>query len=128
MQHKHILFIDDDADDLEIAGEALGIVSNQITFTSITSATRALEKLLAASESLPDMIFLDLNMPIMNGQDFLAQIKTIDLLKHIPVVILSTTSNASTIKLMKDMGANGFITKPSKFDEWVSVIKACVEN
>jgi CheY-like chemotaxis protein len=123
MQYKKILLIDDDEDDQEIFLTAVTEVSEKTECLAISDATEALEKL--SSESIsPDVIFLDLNMPVMNGQQFLIEIKKRDRLKDIPVIVFSTSSHKATIELMKDLGAADFITKPDKYDELVKILSS----
>jgi two-component system chemotaxis response regulator CheY len=59
-----------------------------------------------------DIVMTDYNMPVMNGLDFLQTIKKDDLLKEIPVVVISTEGNEEKIKEFMDSGAEGYITKP----------------
>ncbi|MES2514397.1 MAG: response regulator [Bacteroidota bacterium] len=125
MQYQNIVLIDDDAEDHEIFGTALSLVSKQLNFSSFTNAKVALDKL-DANEIDPDIIFLDLNMPVMSGEEFLTRIKKIDHLKHIPVIIFSTTSNPSTIAGTKQLGAIDFITKPNRFDTLVDILKPII--
>jgi CheY-like chemotaxis protein len=115
MDYRHILLIDDDQDDQEIFLTAMQAVSGQADYKAISSAEAALQQL-ADGEVVADLIFLDLNMPIMSGQQFLSKIKDHVTLKEIPVIILSTSSRAETIKEVKQLGAHDFITKPDKFD------------
>ena len=68
---------------------------------------------LKVNESLPDIIFLDINMPVMNGVDFLIQIKKEKALSEIPVCILTTSNMLRDEKLTKELGAKCFLTKPS---------------
>ena len=117
------MLIDDDADDHEIFMAALAKVSMAVTCTGYTNAGEALQKL-EQGQITTDVIFLDLNMPIMNGQQFLYEIKKRPDLEHIPVVIFSTSSNPSTIQLTKEMGAMKFITKPDKFNDLVRILEA----
>ena len=123
MTYRNLLLIDDDEDDQEIFLAALARVPARISCISISSAYAALQKLIN-KEIQPDVIFLDLNMPIMNGQQFLVEIKKNDGLKHIPVIIFSTSSHLGTIQLTKDLGAMDFITKPNKFDDLVSILRS----
>jgi len=125
MVYQHILLIDDDEEDHEIFKTALSMVSEALKCTSYTNAREALHKL-AGKELIPDIIFLDLNMPIMSGQEFLMEIKKADGIQHIPVIIFSTSSNPSTIKLTKEMGAINFITKPDRFDKLVEILKPII--
>jgi CheY-like chemotaxis protein len=115
MRYRRILLVDDDQDDQEIFLTAMQALSRHSDYTAVSSAEMALKQL-AAGEIVADLIFLDLNMPIMSGQQFLYQIKAHDKLKEIPVIILSTSSRAETIKEVKRLGAHDFITKPDRFD------------
>jgi CheY-like chemotaxis protein len=127
MKYHKILLIDDDHEDQEIFQTALSVVSNSIEFMSFSNAREALSKL-NTNELVPDVIFLDLNMPVMSGQEFLMKIKNIDHLKQIPVIIFSTSSNPSTIAISKELGAIDFITKPNRFDELVTILKPLINE
>ena len=122
MPYQNLLLIDDDEEDQEIFITAANTISGNIVCTAFVDATKALEKL-SSKEITPDVIFLDLNMPIMNGQQFLVEIKKRKDLQNIPVIIFSTTSQASTIQLTKDLGAHDFITKPGLYTELVTILK-----
>ena len=122
MKFREILLIDDDEDDQEIFNLALDQVSPNLNCQSINDASLALQKL-EDQEIIPDVIFLDLNMPIMNGQQFLKEIKQRKQLKHIPVIIFSTSYHQATIDLTKEMGARDFVTKPGTVDELVKILK-----
>ena len=122
MKYQSILLIDDDEDDHEIFLSAIKELELPIHCTGMMEATKALAKL-AAKEIAPDVIFLDLNMPVMNGQQFLVEIKKNTALKNIPVIIFSTSSHFSTIQLVKELGAQHFITKPDKYADLVNILK-----
>ena len=123
MGYRNILLIDDDQDDHEIFSAAVEKISGAFTYSARSSAIEALEQL--TSDLLkPDLIFLDLNMPVMNGQEFLIAVKKSEKLKNIPVIIFSTTSNRATIQLTKELGAFDFITKPDKFDSLVLLLQS----
>lgn len=123
MQYQNILLIDDDIDDQDIFATALEVISTELTFTAISDASVALVKL-ESKELRPDVIFLDLNMPVMTGEQFLGKIKTKEDLNSIPVIIFSTSSHVETIKRTKELGACDFITKPNKFDELVAILQS----
>jgi len=74
------------------------------------------------SSSQPDIIFLDLNMPLMNGRQFMQAIKTDIKLQQIPIVILSTSSDHKTRSDMEILGAKYFITKPDKYSAWKEML------
>src|SRR6476660_4286255 len=88
MSFQNILHIDDDADDHEIFYNALRKINDAINYNAVTNARKALAGLVA-KELTPDVIFLDLNLPEMSGQQFLMEIKKSESLRHIPVIILS---------------------------------------
>jgi CheY-like chemotaxis protein len=125
MFYRNILHIDDDADDQEIFTSALQSLSESVVCTAFSNAREALDQL-TLNTLKPDVIFLDLNMPIMSGQEFLKQVKKLDATKHIPVIIFSTSSNKSTIALTKELGAIDFITKPNRFDQLVDILKPII--
>jgi CheY-like chemotaxis protein len=125
MRYKNILLIDDDDDDQEIFLSAVEELSGSVHCIALSGATDALQKL--TSKILhPDVIFLDLNMPIMNGQQFLVEIKKNEELKNIPVIIFSTTSHCTTIQHTKKLGAFDFITKPARYDELIKILTAFI--
>lgn len=122
MLYHHILLIDDDEDDQEIFLTALECTRKPIQCTVIDSARKALSQI-TKGELKTDLIFLDLNMPLMNGQQFLTEIKKDEELRKIPVVILSTSSNAATVAQVKQLGACHFFTKPGRFEDLVAILE-----
>lgn len=76
---------------------------------------------------LPDLILLDLNMPRMDGREVLSQVKSDPKLKHIPIIILTTSDSESDIINSYELHANCYITKPVDLDKFLVVIKQ-IEN
>ncbi len=111
---KRFLLIDDDSVDRELFSEALSLVEPAIICDQATDAEEGLARLQQSPEE-PDLIFLDINLPVMNGWQFLTRLKTESDLKHIPVIMYSTSSNVRDMKTARDMGALGFSTKPFAF-------------
>jgi CheY-like chemotaxis protein len=111
--HKHFtcFLVDDDEDDREIFTIALKDLGSQISCTLAVDGMDALEKLRGAV-ALPDFIFLDLNMPRMDGKECIQEIKKDRRLWEIPVVIYSTSSNARDRADAERLGAAHFFTKP----------------
>jgi CheY-like chemotaxis protein len=114
-----ILYVDDDADDLQLFGEAVRQLDASITFVSARSAEDALDFL--SGEIFPDVVFMDINMPVMNGLMCLAAIRSNPVLEHLPVVMISTSSSDREIDQSKSLGAD-FIIKPNSFQELINVI------
>jgi CheY-like chemotaxis protein len=121
MLYQNILLIDDDEDDQEIFLTALECTQKPVRCTVLDSARKALSQI-TEGKLEADLIFLDLNMPLMNGQQFLAEIKKDEKLREIPVVILSTSSNAATAVQVKQLGACHFFTKPGRFEDLVAIL------
>ncbi|WP_264537887.1 response regulator [Flavobacterium sp. N1736] len=119
MKYKTILQIDDDFDDCEFFQQALEGVSNAV-YMALHNPIEALQKL-TSREIKPDLIFLDINMPIMTGLELLAEIKKNDIIKNIPVILFST--GPAPIVHHKTMGAENYLTKPNNFNELKNLLK-----
>lgn len=105
--------VDDDKDDQQFLIEALTKNDQDIQCYSATNGKEAIYNLKNAMVPLPDAIFLDLNMPQLNGKQCLAELKQTPSLRHIPIIIYSTTSNKKEIQDTLDMGASHFMIKKS---------------
>jgi len=114
IQHTKIMLIDDDADDQLIFKEALKDSVGILECTTANNGIEALSKL-RSEELLPSLIFLDLNMPMMNGLECLELIKNEDRIKQIPVIIFSTSNSPEDRNQSKKLGADMFLTKVSDF-------------
>jgi CheY-like chemotaxis protein len=113
--NKRFLVIDDDTDDRELFTEALASVDPVIVCDQATDGAEALKWLTTNAIDQPDIIFLDINMPVMNGWQFLTRLKKDDVYKHIPVIVYSTSSTLKDKRIADDLGALCFITKPHAF-------------
>jgi CheY-like chemotaxis protein len=115
--YSHLFIIDDDIEDQEIFIEAVREVSEHIYCSSSTGGEDALSHLEHKLKSLPDLIFLDLNMPKLNGKQVLREIKNIPELKSIPVIMYSTSFAPRDIEEIKQIGAAHHLLKPSRFND-----------
>jgi CheY-like chemotaxis protein len=111
---KNILLVDDDEDDQNFFMEAVNEIDNSICLRIANNGVEALAQLNGMYE-LPDLIFLDINMPLMNGFECLTQLKKQNRFKTIPVIILSTSNNSAETELARMLGAFFFLYKPSEF-------------
>jgi CheY-like chemotaxis protein len=116
------MLIDDDEDDRDFFLQVMVDILPEMVCETASNGRVALDKL-HSSDLRPDLIFLDLNMPLMNGRQFLEEIRHHEGLLDIPVVILSTSNDARTIRETMDLGARHFITKPDLLQAWESVLK-----
>src|SRR4051812_22592612 len=107
---KHILVVDDDDDDRLIFSESVEEVNRGLKISEASGGKQAIKML--ETMTVPDVIFLDLNMPVFNGFDCLKNFKSQQHTRDIPVVIYSTTTDNFFIEKAYDGGANLFISKP----------------
>lgn len=117
MQKLTCFLIDDDTDDHEIFQLALERVDPAIVCVYSNDPLNALERLNADKSFVPQLFFIDINMPRMNGMQCLAEIKKIEHLKHVPVCMYFTSANPAIINECKRLGATDFIVKSSGMDE-----------
>lgn len=111
---KLILLADDDADDcmfFQYVIDELAIAAKIITVHNGECAMQWL----TTTKTLPDIIFLDINMPCKNGTECLREIKEIELLQNIPVIVLSTSLENDIVQSLYKNGALFYIRKPSLF-------------
>ena len=117
---------DDDIDDQMLFVEALSEINTSIQCTLAKNGEEALLLLKDYPAPLPDFIFLDLNMPRMSGIRCLAELKKIDSLKMVPVIIYSTSSQKEYIDESLKLGARNFFVKPSNYNGLLNYLRALV--
>jgi CheY-like chemotaxis protein len=111
---RNIFLVDDDKDDHLLFKDAIRTISPGLIVDTALNGKVALDNLNIRT-FLPDLIFLDLHMPVMDGYQFLMEIKKSERLKTIPVGIVSTSSAIADMKAGKALGARFFLTKPKDF-------------
>lgn len=119
-----ILLVEDNPGDVELAKEALRSSKIYNDLTVAVDGTQALEALqkAEAADLLPDLIFLDLNLPGLSGLEVLGRIKGRLPWARIPVIILTSSQAETDIVKSYDLHANCFVTKPLDFDQFIKVI------
>lgn len=123
---SHYFIIDDDDDDQELMKEAFDEIDASVICDSASNGEDGLKILKSGLLQRPKLIFLDLNMPRMDGRQFLASLKEDIGLKNIPVIIYSTSSEASEIKILMDMGAARFLIKSNNYNDLVLKLKEII--
>lgn len=108
-------------EDQELLREAIKEVDKSVHCFSAKNGEEALD-MLHTLHKLPQLIFLDLNMPRMNGKVFLTRLKQLGLLNDIPVIIYTTSKMEIDIQETKQLGARQFITKPNSFEEIIRIV------
>lgn len=127
MLYKNILLIDDDSDDADVFIEAIISLDKNISCLAETNPVKALE-FLQRTEILPDLIFLDYNMPVWNGNEFIEKMRAVEELKPIPVILYSSYSENAAEQLSIIHDTERYITKPSSFNELTAVLKSILEE
>ena len=116
------MIIDDDEDDRDFFCEAVKEINIEWECITAINGEDALHKLKNALPHIPDYIFLDLNMPRMNGINCLRELKKDPRLKNIPVVIFSTISYEKTANEVLHLVATSFIVKPTSLQKLIEEI------
>jgi CheY-like chemotaxis protein len=122
-----LLLVDDDQEDQEIFDMALEKVGSKVKLLTANNGEEAIHLLLNEPQK-PHYIFLDLNMPRMNGKQFLHSIKDHEDITGIPVVIYSTSSSHEDEKELLMLGARRFITKPDNVEKISQIISDVIRT
>ncbi len=118
----NILLADDDSDDCNFFKQALKEISPLSHLTTVSDGVQLMEYLTENSDQLPDILFLDINMPRKGGLDCVSEMKQNIKLKGIPVVMFSTSNSWDTINMLFKSGVHVYIHKPSDFAQLKQVI------
>src|SRR4051812_10479626 len=106
------IMADDDHDDQEMFQEAIEETQVPVDLTVVDNGQQLMDNLHDPEEPNPDIIFLDINMPVKDGKECLAEIKADDDLKDIPTVMYTTSNHEKDIEETFNSGANLFVSKP----------------
>lgn len=120
---KLVLYAEDDADDRAWISEACLAVAAPMSIYFVENGRELLHYLQAqAPASLPSLIILDLNMPQLDGRRTLQLLKADPQFSHIPVAIVSTSSNKIDREVCQRLGAALFLVKPNSHEQWQNII------
>ncbi|OOV17838.1 hypothetical protein BXU10_14325 [Flavobacterium sp. LM4] len=118
-----VLLADDDKDDQELFKEALDATKVPSEVITVDNGQELVNKLKDGSEPKPDIVFIDINMPVKGGKEALAEIKSDQELNEIPAVMLSTSNHPKDIEDTFNDGANLYIQKPNSFTGFILILK-----
>lgn len=121
-----ILLIEDDTIEIMKFNRVLKTLGLHHKVIEAHNGQEALE-ILKMKEVIPDIIILDLNMPKINGIEFLRILKKDDYLKYIPAVILTTSNNHTDVLECYKIGISGYVLKPLKYDDYIERIKRMLD-
>jgi CheY-like chemotaxis protein len=131
MKVRHtILLIEDNPADVKITQRALRESELAVELVVVRDGQQAIEYLLRQGEyadaprwHCPELILLDLNLPIVPGREVLARIRSTPHLKTVPVVVLTTSRRREDVQEVYAAGANTYIEKPADFARFVEVLR-----
>jgi len=126
----NILLVEDSSMDVELTLDAFREQRLSNSVHVARNGQAALDYLLGVGEfddrnkhPLPDLILLDLKMPVMDGHEVLKRIKHTPLLQRIPVIVLSSSKEEGDLAMTYDNGANSYLVKPVSFDGFLEVVR-----
>ncbi|ALF56365.1 response regulator [Nostoc piscinale CENA21] len=126
-----VLLVEDNPGDAELTRIALQDSKISINLNVVEDGVEAMAFLRKQDNYVrkphPDIVLLDLNLPRKDGREVLAEIKSDDNLKRIPVVVLTTSQSEEDILKAYNLAANCYITKPVDFDQFVKIVQS-IEN
>ena len=121
-----ILLVEDNDDDVFLTREAFSAASLRVNLQRVDNGEKCLKYLRKQAPYedavTPDLILLDMHMPVMDGHEVLSEIVKDEKLRHMPVVVLTTSYEAADIRKMYGLRCNSYITKPVNFESFVSAI------
>ena len=121
-----ILLIEDDMIEVMKFNRTISKLGHPHKIIEAKNGEEALD-FLYKKDRLPDIILLDLNMPKINGIEFLTALKQDNELRYIPTIILTTSNNRRDVLECYKIGIAGYIIKPLKFDDYVELIKRALD-
>ena len=131
MRPIHILLVEDNEGDILLTTEALEEAKIHIELSVVRDGEEAMDFVSKQAKyndvQSPDLLLLDVNLPKKNGHEVLHYIKSNELLKHIPVIMLTTSSSEKDINTCYDNHANCYITKPVEVNDFLTVVTT-IEN
>jgi CheY-like chemotaxis protein len=122
-EEKPILIVDDDMVDIMTVRRALKEINVTNPTVAKNNGEDALEYLMNESEEDPCIVLLDLNMPKMNGIEFLQKLNQTGKKKHVPIIVLTTSKDEQDKIQSFDLGASGYMLKPVDYDKFVEVMR-----
>jgi len=123
---KKCFFIDDDEDDRDFFCTAMTEIDASIECVFAKDGIDAIQQLTADETLLPNHIFIDMNMPLMDGKQCLETIKTIQRLHEVPIYIYSTSGTPKLVDEVLASGAEDFLIKPSNMADLISMLRQIV--
>ena len=126
MKKLQILLVEDNEGDILLTTEALETMKIENEISVVKTGKEAIEYLSQSGKftqaKLPDLVLLDINLPVKNGLEVLSEIKSNDQTKNIPVIMLTTSSSARDREASKKLKADLFVTKPIEMHKYEQIV------
>ena len=118
-----VFIADDDNDDVFFVRSAIEQLKSDIRVRHFLNGKQLIDALNDPSEEFPDLVLLDLNMPILDGKETLRILRRNEALHDLPIVMLSTSTHTFERELCLGYGANNYITKPYSFSLYLQIFR-----
>ena len=120
-----ILLVEDNPGDVRLVEVALRELSTDTELDVVTDGSQALETLSRhlRNETIPDLVLLDLNLPRMDGFEFLEEVQDRSALARIPILVLTSSNSCEDVVESYERAANAYLTKPTDPDEYIEMIE-----
>ena len=122
----NVFLADDDSDDRTFFSDALREIPIQTKISEFNNGVDLMAELLSNTAEQPDVIFLDLKMPMMDGFECLADIRDLEQYINTPVIIYSTSYHPKEIDRLNEMGASLYLQKPSSYNQLKTLLHKCL--
>ncbi|TVZ15460.1 response regulator [Maribacter sp. MAR_2009_72] len=122
----NVYLADDDSDDRTFFSDALKEIPIKTKVSEFNNGVDLMADLVSENETRPDVIFLDLKMPMMDGFECLADIRELPEFKDTPIIIYSTSYHPKEITRLKEMGASLYLQKPSSYNQLKTLLHKCL--
>jgi len=127
MKNLIIYLADDDEDDRMLFVDALSELPMKCQVRYFTDGIHLMAQLMIKENQLPDIVFLDINMPLMCGEQCLNKIRQTERIHKLPVIIYSTSFVKNEVRKYRDMNANGYLQKPTSFNQLKTLLYKCIQ-
>ncbi len=125
---KSVFLFEDDPDDILLFEDALREVDRTAKLTATRDSEVGLHMLHDPAQPLPDVLVLDINMPVLNGLDCLVELRKQERTRKLPVIMLSTNQHHAVMKEAYEKGVNHYIPKPSRFEDLKAAISVIIHT
>ena len=128
---RNVLVVDDNSDDFELTRLAFAENGCDATLFCARNGQECMDYLRRqgpyAGACMPDMVLLDINMPVMNGFEVMSRIAADPNLRHLPVIILTTSDAEEDILRMYGLRCNAYVVKPVNFNDFARIVRSLID-